>query len=444
MKRAYLIPFVSVILCILLVISVALTRKTEPTDIQTISDLKEKETLHFASSWAGYDTNALPLQDVLQTYREKNKELELVDESMAGEDFLFTLKTDFATGNDPDVFGLWPGSDFDLLVEQGKVADLTEVLKQDPEWYALFHEDAWKYVTFNDKIYGVPFEIIYEGLFINVDLFETNHIKVPTTYEELVEAVVAFRALEITPIAYNTTPEGSFIYQNIVMKLGGKEDIEEPFDKKGKLKPCFIQGMYLMRSLYELGAFPDDAFLIDDKTRNDLFMNKKAAMIVQGSWFIGEQGLDPNKTTVRILPFVSITGEKAPKGSIIYGCGNGIFHISQKAWEDPVKRQYSLELLKTLTSVESAVRFRTAGGFISNIVIPEDFREQSYLSVEGENLINNASQLIGPTDSFIDRVIWETIIVNGFESMLKGEISPESIAQQAENAMKDKYVGVKP
>lgn len=141
---------------------------------------------------------------------------------MSGEEFLFTLKkTDFASGNDPDVFGLWPGSDFKLLVENGKVADLTEVIMNDSQWYEQFGKDAWKYVTIDDRIYGLPFEIIYEGLFINTSLFTQYKIKVPTTFDELLHAVRVLKSNNIIPIAYNNSPEGSYIYQNIVMKLGG-------------------------------------------------------------------------------------------------------------------------------------------------------------------------------------------------------------------------------
>lgn len=435
MKRSYILPTVVILLCVMFILILLLTGKTIPSDIQTISDLQEKDELRFTSSWAGYDTNALPLKDILDRYRLKKDQIVLVDESMAGEDFLFTLKTDFATGNDPDVFGLWPGSDFELLVEQGRVADLTDLLMDDPEWYDTFYSDAWKYVTVDDRIYGVPFEIIFEALFINVDMFEANDIKVPTTYDELLTAVSAFREKDIVPIAFNTTPEGSFLYQNIVMKLGGREAVENPFDEEGELKDCFVEGMALVKDLYDLGAFPEDAFYMDDKTRNDMFMNKEAAMIVQGSWFIGEQGVDPNDETVQVIPFPAIEGGLASGDDIIYGCGNGIFHISQKAWENPLIKIYCIDLLKELTSVESAIRFQSSGGFISNIIIPDDMQESTHLYAQGEALIENATELVGPTDSFIDRVIWEDVLIDSFSDLLQGEMTASQIAELVSQEM---------
>ncbi len=438
LKKSFVVPSVILLLCFLFIIMYIITGKTSTSDIQTLSDLKENPVLLFTSSWGGYDTRARSLEIVLDNFRDSHEGISLVDQSMAGEDFLFTLKTDFATGNDPDVFGLWPGSDVDLLVEQGRVADLTGLLEENPEWRDLFHDNTWSYVTYDDKIYGLPFEIIYEGLFVNIDLFEAYDVKVPETYEELLTAVRVFRDQGIIPIAYNQTPEGSFFYQNLVMKIGGKEDVENPFDENGDLKACFVRGMDMMKDLYDMGAFPDDALYIDDKARNDLFINKEAAMIVQGSWFIGDQGVSPDDESVDIVPFPQVSGGKAGASDIIYGCGNGIFHISQKAWDDPETREYSIELLKQLTSVESAVVFQETGGFISNIIIPDQAYSPTYIGNRGNELLHNAKVFVGPTDSFIDRGIWEKTIVGNFHGLYSGDLTSEQIADLVAEEMEDK------
>ncbi|MDF2878187.1 MAG: extracellular solute-binding protein, partial [Clostridia bacterium] len=369
---------------------------------------------------------------------ERYPQIDIVNKSMAGEDFLFVLKTDFASGNDPSVFGLWPGSDFRLLVEQGKVADLTELLQEDPEWYSQFRKATWDYVTVDDRVYGLPLEIIYEGLFINRDLFNTYDVKIPTNFSELLEAVRVFKENDIIPIAYNATPEGSYIYQNIVMKLGGKEDVEHPFDEKGAIKSCYIEGMNYMKLLYDAGAFPEQTFFLDDKKRNDLFLNKKAAMIVQGSWFIGDNALGAEDATVDIIPFPMIEGGKADKSAIIYGCGNGIFHMSQQAWEDESIKEVCILLLKELTSPTTAALFAQGSGLISNINLPKELHDTTVMSRKGETLVAGAKELVGPVDSFIDRGIWENIVIKQFPQVLEGKILPEEVYEQVSETMSGK------
>jgi raffinose/stachyose/melibiose transport system substrate-binding protein len=438
MQKKYIVSLTIITLCFIFLFIYYLSGNEQDVDIAPIDSLDQKTSIQFISSWAAYDTKSVKLKTILKKFSSDHPDIEIINKSMAGQDFLFVLKTDFASGNDPSVFGLWPGSDFKLLVDQGKVADLTDLLEENPEWYKNFRKATWDYVTVDDRVYGLPLEIIYEGLFINKDLFDKYNVKIPTDFSELLEAIRIFKQNDIIPIAYNATPEGSYIYQNIIMKLGGKYDVEHPFDETGKVKECFVKGMYFMKQLYEAGAFPENAFILDDKKRNDLFINKKAAMIVQGSWFIGDNALNCNDTTVDVIPFPAIEGGMAHETSVIYGCGNGIFHISQKAWENEKLREACIALLKELTSEKTAALFTDGSGFISNIHLPQNDEETTSMSKKGEALVNSAKELVGPVDSFIDRGIWENIVIKQFPQILEGKILPEEVYDQVAQTMNNK------
>lgn len=393
-----------------------------------------KVEIRFLSSWGGTDTKAMHLRSILEQFEKQNPNVRIINESMSGAEFLFKLKTNFAQGNDPDVFGLWPGSDIKTLINAGKVADLTALLDGDPAWKALFEKDTWAYDEFNGRIYGLPSEIIYEGLFVNKDLFEKYGAKVPETYDELKSAAVVFRENGVIPIACNATPEGTFIYQNIVAKLGGKHDTENPY-WNGKINQCYIDGMKYMKELYELGAFPHNAFTIDDKTRDNLFLDKRAAMIVQGSWLIGQGSLDAQDDTVDIVPFPVFEDGKAHPSAIIYGLGNGNFHMSSQAWQNPEKKEICISLLKHLTSVETAKQFSKGTGFISATRIPDNDIRPGRLYDKGVELIANSQELIGPTDSFLDRNLWEEVLVTRFPRVLEGKLAPEAVFEEMTGGM---------
>lgn len=371
MQKKYIIALISISLCFIFVWTYFVMSNRDEVAIKPMEVFDQKEKITFVSSWGAYDSKAQKIKKILNRLSEKYSHLEIEDSSMAGSEFLFILKTDFASGNDPNIFGLWPGSDFNLLVKEGKAADLTELLEEDPSWYNQFNEEVWKYVTVDGRIYGLPIEIIYEGLFVNRDLFEKYNVKIPTNFDELLEAVEIFRANHIIPIAYNQTPEGSYIYQNMVMKLGGKEDVEQPFSKSGKLKPCFLEGMQYMKMLYDKGAFPSNWATLDDKERNELFIQKRAAMIVQGSWLIGDNVLSSSDTSVEIIPFPDMPNGKADSSAIIYGCGNGILHMSSMAWESAELKPHCITLLKELTSPENVKILAEDSGFISNVDLGE-------------------------------------------------------------------------
>lgn len=400
--------------------------ESDELDMIPIQPESEKVQLRIITSWEGQDSKAIKLQQVLDQFMKENPGIVVNNDSMSGDEFLFTLKTSFASANDPDLFGLWPGSDSKALIYAGKVADLTELLRVDPAWYGQFGKEAWRYNTVEGRIYGIPFEIIYECLFINKDLFDQHHIPIPHTYEELLYAVSEFRRWGIVPIAYNSTAEGTFIYQNIVMKLAGKQRVEEPFDLSGNIHQEFIDGMYIMKELYEAEAFPDNFFVLSDNERDELFLKKKAAMIVQGSWFIGEPKVHPDHQEVEIIPFPVIREGKSDPTALIYGIGSGNYHISQAAWEDVRKREAAVLLLKDLTSQRTAEIFAEQAGFMGNIKLLNPKSSGRLLKV-GESMLEQAKEFIGPVDHYIDRTDWQERLVKQFPLVLEGQLTPEDV-----------------
>lgn len=382
--------------------------------------------LRFISSWGGVDSKAEALQEVLNGFEAENPDIEVINESLFGEDFLPKIKTDFASGNNPDVFGLWPGSDIRALIKAGKVADLSDLLNSEPEWKNDFNSVMWDYTMFDGKLYGLPLESIFECLFINSDLFEKYGVRVPESYEELKEAVVVFRENGLIPIAYNSAAEGTYIYQNIAAMLGGKQAIEQPF-LYGNGGGHFVRAMEYMKELYRLGAFPHNFFTITNSERNNLFRDKKAAMIVQGSWFIGN--LKETENTVDIVPFPAFEGGAAPAGTIIHGLGCGNFHMSATAWESH-KREGAVKLLKELTSKETASYLVEQTGMVS-VVETSDEIKYGKLAEKGRALFSNALVLIGPPDSFVDRSVWEKTVVGNFPYILEDKREPQEVWNEA-------------
>jgi len=405
------------------------TNLEEDTSLM-IPEENGKITLRFISSWGGVDSKAETLQELFVRFTNENPDIEIVNESLFGEDFLPKIKTDFASGNNPDVFGMWPGSDIRALIQAGKVADLTDLMEENPEWKNSFKSSMLKYTTYNGRLYGLPFEIIFEALFINTDLFEKYNVPVPTTFEELKDAVKVLKGNDIIPIAYNSFAEGTYLFQNMVALLAGKEIAENP--QHPEFGYYYKKAMECMQELYRIGAFPDEAFTLTNHERNTLFLEKKAAMIVQGSWFIGNIPADDN--TVDIVYFPTFSDGKAPPNTMIYGLGNGCFYISAESYNDETKREASIRLMKFLTSREAAVEFAKQTGMMSCVDIREYQIDYNRLTRKGQILINNSRQFVGPPDSFIDRTVWEEVIVIGMPYVLEGKLGIDELYNKAVKA----------
>lgn len=419
----FFIPLATTI-AIILILILNTQKNIQENIIISNESISNKIELRFISSWGGIDPYADTLSFVLNKFQEENKDIVIINESLFGDDFLIKLQTDFASGNSPDVFGLFPGSVRDVLIKNNKVADLTEVLKSDKKWYNSFYPDMWKYVMWNGKIYGVPFETIVECLFVNKDIFEKHNLKVPENFAQLKEVCKKLRSQGVIPIAFNAQPEGTYIYQNLIVAIGTKQEVENPL-KNGKISPSYIKALDYLKELYKIGAFPENYYTLTSKQRNDLFLSKKAAMIVQGSWFIPK--CDPKTVDIYFFPQLVPNQKK----QLIYGLGGGTFYMSTSCWKDSKKKSVGIKLLKYLTSEKMARIFVERTGLIPNVKITNQPQITNPLRAKVEGLIKDADVFVSPPDHFVDRTVWDEFITKNIPYVLNGKISPQKLWEKA-------------
>jgi len=438
-------------LSLLLTIIIALTLSgCEPKNkILTLKDTdnNEKITLRFSSSWAGTDVKVNTLKQVLASFMNENSDIDIINESLSGGDYLFKLKTDFVSGNEPDIFAIRPGKNISVFIESNKIADLTSILEENPDWANTFDKSVWDYVTYNNKIYGIPFEIVYQCMYVNTDLFRKYNVKIPKTFAELKTAVEIFNQNGVIPIAYGARSESNLIFQNIIASLGGKSEVELPH-KNDEINNCYVNALDYYKELYDLGAFPENIFNLDQRGANKLFLDKNAAMIIGKSDFIGEINnritemiqndgyiSDDFEKNIELVTFPAIEGGKGDPTSIIYGLGAGTFYVSSNALENPKKKEALLKLLKFLTSEKTANTFIDQTRMRCSIKLFNNNNYYSGLMRRGWNLIDSTKELILPPESFFDKLIWEEMIVARLPYVLEENLTSEAFWHDIKNSI---------
>lgn len=117
-----------------------------------------------------------------------------------GNGYIQRLNTRIATGDLPDLFLPWKGNET-TLIDQGAIADLTDYLpKYAPHIWETIPESVWNAVRVADptgekRIYYIPRLQLYNnyGGFIRTDWLERVGKDVPTTQDELVDVLRAFK-----------------------------------------------------------------------------------------------------------------------------------------------------------------------------------------------------------------------------------------------------------
>jgi putative aldouronate transport system substrate-binding protein len=115
-----------------------------------------------------------------------------------GTDYLQQLRLRIAAGDLPDVFLPWGGIEAELI-ENGAVADLTELVQEEmPVYYDNVPDEVWDYVKSlspdGESIYFLPAVTFTPlGAMIRGDWLDRLGLDVPTTTDEYVAVLEAFR-----------------------------------------------------------------------------------------------------------------------------------------------------------------------------------------------------------------------------------------------------------
>ena len=141
----------------------------------------------------GLDAN-MKYQEFNDEFKKKTG-IELDNTPINNNDYKQNLELAFASKKAPDVFNLAGADDLPRYAAQGALADLTDLVKAagliTPE-----NKAAWDSVTINGKIYGVPWELNTGTItYVRKDWLDKLGLKVPTTYDEYIKMLRAFKTL---------------------------------------------------------------------------------------------------------------------------------------------------------------------------------------------------------------------------------------------------------
>ncbi len=148
-----------------------------PTAAPTAVPTPKPVTLRYANWNLGTEEENNVQRQLVKKYMELNPHVTIEFVDMSGEgtwdDKLTALA---AKGALPDVF---MADKTPLYVKNGWLADLTELVSEDPDWQKV-PEVLRNAVTYNGKVLALPAAQFVMGYFVNLDLFEANNLGAPT------------------------------------------------------------------------------------------------------------------------------------------------------------------------------------------------------------------------------------------------------------------------
>ena len=414
---------------------VATTEATEATATEEAPEAEEAETAEVAteekgpvtlktvSMFGGTDPNAPIYEEINKNFMAENAYITVEDNSqVSDEEWKATVAADFSVGNEPDVLQFFTDATANTIIATDKFVTMDEIKAEYPEYAKDTLDAAMAAVTNTDGVSrAVPTTGYWEGLYCNKDLFDQYGLELPTDWASLTEAISVFNENDIIPIACSLNNVPHYWIEFLMLYAAG----EEGYKTVPETAPQdWVTGLNTFKTLRDLGAFPEDTDTVDDAYVGQLFKDKKAAMQLDGSWYLG--GVTETDNTV-VIPFPGIENQKAATGALVGGMSSG-FYITKKAWEDPDKRDAAVKFVMAHTNKESVQKYWNGNGQAACAVDPID--GMSPLALSGLDYSSKATSISAPTDSRIDPEAYK-VIVAGIVKVSTGELSAEDLLNEA-------------
>lgn len=363
-------------------------------------------TIRTVSMFGGTDPNTAVYEKIREQFQTQYPYITVDDESRAAdEEWKSEVAADFCAGNEPDVLQFFTDATANQIVAMDKFVSIEEIREVYPEYAADTHEWALDQVTNRDGVRrAVPTTGFWEGLYCNVDLFEEYGIPLPDDWESFTHAIEIFESNGVVPIACSLTNVPHYWMEYFLLYSSGVEAYEKDFEA---ISQEWIDGLRMFRSLRGMLAFPRNTDTIDNDYARTLFINKKAAMILEGNWFLPAVE-DQENTTVIAFP----GSEDSPvRGNAVVGGMTSGFYITRRAWEDPDKRDAAVKYVMAQTSPEAVQAYWEHGGGITTTATDvEDTVERTPLAESARSYVESADVIVLSTDSRMEPDAYKTLI----------------------------------
>lgn len=404
--------------------------------------IENKVTISFRHFWIQeYNVPvAKIMQDLVDEFEEEYPQYKIqfdeIDQAIHREQ---KLKSEMVTGTQPDLIVMFGGAEMEPYVRANRLLNLNDWLEEKQLKQKFKDLSLW---TFDEGVYGLPFEGNAEPLFYNKEIFQKLQLKAPTTVDELFTAVEVLKANGYTPFALGNA-EGwqAAIFSHYFMDIyAGPQSFQavldgtQDFDSYG-YKEAFDQ----LIKLGELGAFPSNVNKLASESAIRMFVNGEAGMYLNGTWdivmFQDEQAPINFKNHVAVIPFP----KKYASDSHISLSGGFTFGIGISADLTEEEQKVALLFLEKIYTEETQQRLLHEALRLPSMEINYDEMLTGPIFTQVIELIDNVQAdnqyMFVPYDNMLSPDVNE-VFLEVSTKLILGEITSEEAIQLLNKSLK--------
>jgi raffinose/stachyose/melibiose transport system substrate-binding protein len=398
------------------------------------SGASKQANIRFFSSLADRTSGLGLLEETMMSgYTKENPSVSFTVEALNDEAYKQKFQAYVASNSLPDCVGAYLSYIYAPAMKSGQLAELN------PKDYANydFFPGSFDNFSYNGKLYGLPYEVTTIFFYYNEGVFAENGVKVPANYQELLDAVKAFKAKGVTPIAMNGKDMWSLgiLIQDIILKTtGARAAVYDALNRKISYAtdPNIKKGTDYAKQLFDLKPFQDSFTAADYGAAKNLFTQGQAAMLYLGAWEMGMAGDTNIPEGVRgSLRAMQIPPANAGKGTDVISWGGG----RCVAANSKVKAE-AIKFLNWMFKKENWAK----KGMEMGLVIPCQKFDSFLTGKEGVLQKQIIDMLIGATSlsapAYIDASTpeWKVDTMTLSQSFAAGLVTPEQFLQGLDKA----------
>lgn len=244
-------------------------------------------TIDFAIHVANPSDQEPAFYSVVEEFEKQNPDIKINLIGKEQSEHVKNIKMMSQSDKLPDLFWMLPASAKELY-ENDMLADLTPFLDDRPNIRESFENRENMLTSFEDGgiQYGLPFQPLITGFYYNSALFEKYNLKLPETFEDLIEVSKVFEENGITTISKGAKDDYSvWSFLLMLSRYGYFDKIDAILEGNDIYNNNdFINFYTRIDELRKVGAFPKNVTTQTYFQAVEQFMAGNAAMLDSGAW----------------------------------------------------------------------------------------------------------------------------------------------------------------
>ena len=265
------------------------TKTESTTNSEETTAAGKAVELNVTTTFAGEDGNAQNFKNAVKAWCDETGNTVADTSATSDETFKTRVTTDFETGSEPDVLFFFNGADANSFIEADKVVPIDEIRAEYPDYASNMNDDLIADSLVDGKKYAVPVNGYWEAMFVNKEVLDAAGVEVPGadyTMDMFKEDCQKIKDAGYTPIAAALGNIPHYWWEYAIFNHDTPANHVQVPDSIENAD-SWVDGMLDIKELYELGYFPDNTLSATDDETFAMFVDGKAAFLIDGSWKVG-------------------------------------------------------------------------------------------------------------------------------------------------------------